>query len=133
MALPDHQNRRYLSLLDVNEQLDICKPLETTIDTDYLVIGGGVAGLHAAQALIEKKCKVVLIEKNICGGGMSGRSGGFLTPDSELGLRQIEKKLGSVIAEKIWKFGESGQHAIVRNIKDHNLNCDLRDQDSLLL
>lgn len=86
----DYQNRRHLSLFNLDNMIEA--PLEKDISTEYLVIGGGVAGLHAAQALLARKCKVVLLEKSICGGGMSGRSGGFLTPDSELGLRQIEKR-----------------------------------------
>lgn len=64
---------------------------------------------------------------------MSGRSGGFLTPDSELGLRQIETKYGHELAQKIRSFGEHGQQSIVRNAKKNAFYCDLRQQDSLLL
>lgn len=35
----DYQNRWYLSLLQVDGALDICKPLEEDIETDYLIIG----------------------------------------------------------------------------------------------
>jgi hypothetical protein len=35
---------------------------------------------------------------------MSGRSGGFLTPDSELGLRQIEQRYGKDMAKKLREF-----------------------------
>ena len=129
----EYQNWWYLSLLQVDGALDICKPLEEHIETDYVVMGGWVAWLHAAQALAEKKCKVVLIEKSICGWGMSGRSGGFLTPDSELWLRQIEAKYGTDLAQKIWSFGEHGQQSIVWNAKHYDFVCDLRQQDSLLL
>jgi gamma-glutamylputrescine oxidase len=129
----EYQNRWYLSLLQVDGALDICKPLEEDIATEYVVMGGGVAWLHAALTLAEKKCKVVLIEKSICGGWMSGRSGWFLTPDSELGLRQIEARYGTALAKKIWHFGEQGQQSIVTNAKQHAFVCDLRQQDSLLL
>ena len=64
---------------------------------------------------------------------MSGRSGWFLTPDSELGLRQIEQQYGKTLAEKIRSYGSAGQRSIVHNIHTHDLHCDLRDQDSLLL
>lgn len=127
----EYQNRWYLSMLNLDNM--IWAPLEEHITADYLIVGGGVAGLHAAQALIEKKCKVVLLEKNICGGGMSGRSGGFLTPDSELWLRQIEKKYGRMLTKKIRRFGENGQQAMVTNIHTHHLVCDLKDEDSLLV
>lgn len=35
---------------------------------------------------------------------MSGRSGGFLTPDSELGLRQIEETYGKELARQLRDF-----------------------------
>ena len=126
-----YQNRRHTSLLELGN--DLCKPLEEHITTDYLVIGGGVAGLHAAKYLIEQWCQVTIVEKNICGWGMSWRSGGFLTPDSELGLRQIESIYGSDIARKLRDYSEAGQQLIVKSIKDHHLYCDLKDDDSLLL
>lgn len=129
----EYQNRRYLSLLWVSNDIDICPTLEQHIETDYLIVGWWVAWLHAAQALIEKKCSVTLVEKNICGWGMSWRSGGFLTPDSELWLRQMEHTYGRDTAVKLWSFGENGQQAIVSNITKHKLHCDLRKQDSLLL
>lgn len=126
-----YQNYRYTSLLELGN--DLCKPLTDHITTDYLVVGGGIAGLHAAQYLIWQWCGVTLVEKNICGWGMSWRSGGFLTPDSELWLRQIETIYGKDIARKLRDYGESWQQSIVNNIKQYDLYCDLRDEDSLLL
>lgn len=129
----EYQNRWYLSLLWVSNNIDICPTLEKEITSDYLVIWWGVAWLHAAQALLKKKCSVTLVEKNICGWGMSGRSGWFLTPDSELGLRQIEERYDAMLAKKIRAYGTNGQQAIVKNITKHHLPCDLRQEDSLLL
>lgn len=126
-----YQNRRYLTLIELWQS--ICKPLTEDITTDYVIIGGGVAGLHAAKYLSEQWLQVTLIEKNICGGGMSWRSGWFLTPDSELWLRQMEQIYGRECAHKLRDFGEAGQQDIVTNIKDLNLWCDLKNDDSLLL
>jgi gamma-glutamylputrescine oxidase len=126
-----YQNHRYTSLLELGN--DLCAPLQDHITTDYLVIGGGVAGLHAAKYLIEQWHQVTLIEKNICGWGMSWRSGGFLTPDSELGLRQIEAIYGKHVARKLRDYGEAWQQLIVHSVQKHKLRCDLRQDDSLLL
>lgn len=64
---------------------------------------------------------------------MSGRSAGFLTPDSELGSRQYKKNYGEELAEEIRNFGVEGQKAIVDNVRTLKLDVDLRQQDSLLL
>jgi len=58
----EYQNQRYLSLLWVSNNIDICRTLEEEVTTDYLVSWWWVAWLHAAQALIDKKCSVTLIE-----------------------------------------------------------------------
>lgn len=126
-----YQPRRNLTLVGKNYLTPSL--LDRNITTDYLIVWGGLAGLHAAQALLPTNKKIVLIEKSICGGGMSGRSGGFLTPDSELGYRQYEDTYGEDLAKKIWSFGSQGQETIVNNIRNLHLDVDLHQEDSLLL
>jgi len=55
------------------------KPLSGDINADVVVIGGGFTGLWTAYHLTESKpeLKVVVLEQDICGGGPSGRNGGF--------------------------------------------------------
>ena len=66
------------------KQFKYCPPLNQDIRCDVLIVGGGFAGVSAAAEFVKKGHKVVLLEKNILGGSSSGRSAGFLTPDSEL-------------------------------------------------
>ena len=56
-----------------------CPPLKGDINADVVVVGGGFSGLWTAYFLIEAKpdLKVVVLEQDICGGGPSGRHGGF--------------------------------------------------------
>ena len=61
-----------------------CPPLTKAIKCDVLIVGGGFSGVSAAAEFLRKGLRVVLIDKNIIGGSSSGRSAGFLTPDSEL-------------------------------------------------
>jgi len=84
------------------------KPLTHDIKTNVVVIGGGMAGLSAAQSFHAQGLKVVLIEKNYCGAGASGKSSGFITPDSELPLDFFNTKYGpeatATIKSKIRSF-----------------------------
>ena len=57
------------------------KPLRGTITADVAIVGGGYTGLWTAlrTAELEPGAMVVLVEADICGGGPSGRNGGFAT------------------------------------------------------
>jgi gamma-glutamylputrescine oxidase len=80
-------------------------PLAKDLRTEVVVVGGGVAGLSCAQALREQGRRVVLLEASTCGGGASGRSSGFITPDSELELSDLVRNRGPEDAQRLWEFG----------------------------
>lgn len=117
----------------LNIKTPYCPPLQGNIESDFLVIGGGFAGLHAALTLANAGKDVILLEKRICGGGSSGQSGGFLTPKSEEDLRQLINNHGEKKAKIIYEIPLKGVKLIVDTIKKYNFNCDLRKQDSLYL
>src|ERR1700674_3670280 len=54
-------------------------PLTQDIKADVVIVGGGFTGLWTAYFLTEAKpdLKVVVLEQDMCGGGPSGRNGGF--------------------------------------------------------
>ena len=55
-------------------------PLAGEVDADVAIIGGGYTGLWTAYFLTERApgARIVLLEQDICGGGPSGRNGGFV-------------------------------------------------------
>ncbi len=111
----------------------ITKPLNKNIHVDVLIIGGGMCGISAANAFIGSGLKVVLVEKNILGGSSTGKSAGFLTPDSELELSQLIRRFGVEGAKEIWEVPCRGINKIVENVQTYNLDCDLIKQDSLFV
>jgi gamma-glutamylputrescine oxidase len=110
-----------------------CSPLKSAISTDYVVIGGGFAGLHAALYLKESGKDVVLIEKDVCGGSASGKSSGFITPDSEFSLSQFQRRYGLQGAKIVWQIPNLGVKEISRNVKKYRINCDFEKQESVFL
>ena len=92
-----------------------CPPLTKDIKCDVLIVGGGFSGVSAAAEFLRKGLSVVLIEKNIVGGSSSGRSAGFLTPDSELELHQLVRRYGTKAAAEIWEAPCRGIERIVEH------------------
>ena len=115
------------------KQFKYCPPLNKDIKCDVLIVGGGFSGISAAAEFLGKGLSVVLIEKNIIGGSSSGRSAGFLTPDSELELHQLVRRYGIAAAREIWEMPCRGIDRIVQGIKKNNIECGLLEQDSLFL
>jgi gamma-glutamylputrescine oxidase len=124
--LPDSQVYWYVQRSDIT-------PLTTSLKTDVVIIGGGMAGLTAAQSFAERGLKVVIIEKNFCGSGASGKSSGFITPDSEVPLRTFKELHGDQEARNLWEFILSGVHVIQNNIKKYGFDCDYQEQDTLFV
>ncbi len=58
-----------------------CPALDHHIDADVVILGGGYTGMWTAYFLHEYSpgCRLVVLEADICGGGASGRNGGFCT------------------------------------------------------
>lgn len=125
------QNWWVTTLLE--EKYAFCKPLQEHRKCDVLIIGGGMSGVSAAAAFIDKGLSVVLLEKNILGGSSSGRSAGFLTPDSELELSQLVRRYGLKGANEIWQVPVKGIDLIKQHVERYHIQCDFRVQDSLFL
>jgi glycine/D-amino acid oxidase-like deaminating enzyme len=58
-----------------------CPPLRGRVGADVCIVGGGFAGLWTAHELLDREpgLRIALLEADICGGGASGRNGGFLS------------------------------------------------------
>ena len=64
-----------------NDPGEACPPLTNNVVADVCIVGGGFAGLWTAIELSARDpdLRIALIEQDICGGGASGRNGGFFS------------------------------------------------------
>jgi gamma-glutamylputrescine oxidase len=125
------QNWWYTTLLGTEDPIQ--PPLSADLKADVVVVGAGMAGLSAALRLAESGHDIVLIDRNICGGSTTGKSAGFLTPDSELELSQILRRFGVDGARHLWDVPVQGIDLIVSTARKYGIECDLQVQDSLFL
>ncbi len=109
------------------------QPCVNNLDIEVAVIGGGMAGLSAAQAFAKRGKKVALLEQYFCGAGATGKSGGFITPNAELSLSDFEKNTNTQSAQKIWKFITEGMENIKNNIVQNNFDCGYNSHAGLFV
>ena len=106
-------------------------PLDGDTRADAVVIGGGVAGLTVAQLLAARGLAVVVLERDTCGSGATGRSSGFITPDSELQVEQLVRRFGDDEGGMLWRAAASACEHVRDTIEREDIDCDFLECDSL--
>ena len=106
-----------------------CK-LVKNIDTDVLIIGGGITGVSTGYFLKDSGLNVVLVEQNRLGCSVTGRSTGKLSYLQNDLLTKIGKCCGRNSLEKYIKSQRDAIDLIVSLIHDEHIDCDLRNVDS---
>jgi glycine/D-amino acid oxidase-like deaminating enzyme len=76
---PGAQRSWWLREALADEPASECPPLSQDANADVVIVGGGFTGLWTAYFLTEAEPSlgIVVLEQDICGGGPSGRNGGF--------------------------------------------------------
>ena len=103
--------------------------VESNETADVIIVGGGMAGLAAANRLVDAGKRVILVEKDYVGAGASGKSSGMISQDSELELSDLIENLGKERAEQLWDFVGASMERMRDNIHTHNIDCDYQEQD----
>jgi glycine/D-amino acid oxidase-like deaminating enzyme len=98
-------------------------PLRGDTTADVVICGGGYTGMWTAWFLKESEpdLDVVLLEQDICGGGPSGRNGGF--------VNGFYEDLGTLLT----RFGEEGRRTAdlaARSVDEIGAWCEANDVDA---
>jgi glycine/D-amino acid oxidase-like deaminating enzyme len=81
LPVPGRQRSWWLrEALAAEDDPDPAPSLASATDADIAIVGGGYTGMWAAYFIHERdpNARIVLLEQDICGGGPSGRNGGFV-------------------------------------------------------
>lgn len=93
------------------------------ISADVAVIGGGVAGLATALALVDEGASVVVLEAGQAGDGASGRNGGLIVPIARLHPEDIIKNMGET-GERLVNAIVQSADQVFRLVERFNIDCD---------
>ncbi len=107
-------------------------PLRGDTTADVVILGGGYTGLWTAWFLTELDpgVDVVVLEQDICGGGPSGRNGGFLNSFWS-GLSHLCHVLGDAEALRLCEAGEESVRAIGRFCAEGDIDAWYRADGDL--
>jgi putative aminophosphonate oxidoreductase len=94
---------------------------------DIAILGGGYVGLWTAIRIKEHlpTCDVAVLEQDICGGGASGRNGGFVLSWMSK-LSSLEKLFGIQEALRIVRSSETAIGEIGSFCQRHQIHADFR-------
>ncbi len=109
-----------------------CKSLENDIDVDVLIAGGGLTGLSTMYELRNSGLAVSLVERNICGRGVTSKSTAKITYLQDNTITSIANLVGYKQASIYLQSQLAAAQNITNIIEDEHIDCDLQECDSYL-
>jgi glycine/D-amino acid oxidase-like deaminating enzyme/nitrite reductase/ring-hydroxylating ferredoxin subunit len=108
------------------------QPLDKDIQTNVVIVGGGISGLSIAYSLIQSGQKVVVIEDGNIGSGETGRTTAHLVTALDDRYYHLESVFGEDETRLIAESQEAAIDFIERTVKAHSIDCDFERLDGYL-
>ncbi len=99
-------------------------PLAGDAHADVAIVGGGLTGLSTALALKRAGVDAVVLEREFCGYGASGRNAGHLTPTIGKDLPTLLMMYGEERTAAIVRFADHCVHRTEGLIAQLGIACD---------
>ena len=111
----------------LSTKYDMLPSLQGDLKTDICIVGGGFTGLWTAINIkqFDPSIGVVILEKDICGGGASGRNGGFCMTWMSKAISLL-KITGGQEGVRLLRESENAVKDIGQFCLDHKIDCQFR-------
>ena len=106
--------------------------LDSDLRADVAIVGGGYTGLSTALALQEAGVEAVVLERDFCGYGASGRNAGHLTPTICKDLPTAGLLFGRETAAQLARFADHCVEHTETLIQRLGIDCDYHPSGNLL-
>ncbi|MBE6157099.1 MAG: FAD-dependent oxidoreductase [Firmicutes bacterium] len=106
--------------------------LDKDIETDILIIGGGITGISTAYHLRKSKLKICVVDRGKVGLGISSKTTGKLTYLQDLIYTKLSKQHSCNSLKEYLNSQKDAIKLVESIIKKHGIDCDYTKQKSYL-
>ena len=106
--------------------------LKENINTDILIIGGGITGLNTAYFLKDTNYKITLIDSSKIGSGVTLKTTAKISYLEQDIYRKLTNMHGNSVAEYYYNSRKDAINLLIKIIKDNKIDCDLEKVNSIL-
>lgn len=107
--------------------------LKNNNECDVLIIGGGLSGVSLLYHLKNSGLKVILVERNRLGRGVTCRTTGKLTYFLDNVLIKVKKRKGLLSAKELVKAYKEGVNISRKIISKEMIDCDLEKNTAYIM
>ena len=101
-------------------------PIDSNLDVDVVVVGGGITGITAAYLLAREGKRVALLERKRLAMGESGHTTAHLTGVTDVMLQDLARDFDKDTAKAVWEAGFTAISQIQLNAQTEGIACDFR-------
>lgn len=106
--------------------------LDKDISCDVLIIGAGITGLSTAYHLMNHNLRIVVVDRNEIGNGVTAKTTGKITYLQELIYTKFKNELGEEISKKYLQSQLEAIDILTNIIKKEKIACDLEQVKSFV-
>lgn len=107
--------------------------LQKNIQTDFVVVGGGITGALISDVLLENKYKVTLIDKRDIGQGSTSATTCMLQYEIDSMLTDLSKMIGEPAAALCYQAGIQAISDLQKLVTSKKIACDFELKKSLYI
>ncbi len=101
-------------------------PLRNEIETEVVIIGGGIAGIMSAYLLAKAGKRVVVLEADRLASGATLRTTAFITHVIDTDPSDLIKMFGAKKAKLIWSSHAEAIDLIEQIVESEEIDCDFK-------
>lgn len=98
--------------------------LQTDLDTEVAIVGGGLAGLLSAYTLAKAGKKVVVLESDRIARKSTGYTTGFLSQLIDTDTADLTEMFGEKATREIWNSHGEGISLIEQIVREEKISCE---------